>query len=65
MGTSTLKNSQHHWRAIIYGVFILQKNLYTNKVIGLIKKVCYRKTESEGENKNQVKCTKQQKQRKI
>ena len=54
MGTGTLKHSTTG-RAIIYGVLVSQRNLYINNVMGLIfmiPEVCYRKMESEGENKN-------------
>ena len=53
MGTGTLKHSTTG-RAIIYGVLVSQRNLYINNVMGLIfmiPEVCYRKMESEGENK--------------
>lgn len=36
MGTSILTNRQYTWRAITYGVFVLQKNHYINNVMGLI-----------------------------
>lgn len=54
MGTGTLKHSTTG-RAIIYGILASQRKLYINNVMGLIfmiPEVCYRKMESEGENKN-------------